>query len=156
MFLGGCIGDWEGVKELVSEKVDSWVKGIEDQLKASRGCLYSAYCALNRSISPEKMYLQQLISRHGRNLPPALHKQPHTCMFKCVWVCTCTIAVTDAECPVERGVRIREAGWGMAEFTWKEKYTWCAKLPVEIIVVKHYQTRYRLGAYYYIVPPPPS
>ena len=61
-FLGGCIGDEEGVKEFVSEKVGVWAKGIGDLFKAARAYPHSAYCALNRSLSAEWSYLQRVTS----------------------------------------------------------------------------------------------
>ena len=60
-FLGGCIGEPDGVRSFVKERVETWVSSVNCLAAATRKYPQSAYCALNRSLSCEWSYLQRVV-----------------------------------------------------------------------------------------------
>ncbi len=60
-FLGGCIGDSEGVQKFVEKKVDAWCRCVEDLAYAAEKFPQSAYCAFVKSLQSEWKFLQRMV-----------------------------------------------------------------------------------------------
>ena len=52
-FLGGCVDNMEGIRQYVACKVNNWVKGVEQLIKAPKVYPHSAYSAFTQSLSCE-------------------------------------------------------------------------------------------------------
>ena len=57
-FLGGCISDEEGIRQYISDKIDMWVRYVEQLAGAARSYPQSAYAAFTHSLRREWLYLQ--------------------------------------------------------------------------------------------------
>ena len=60
-FLGGFVGQEYNVHELVCQKVEVWVKGVNHLASAARAYPHSAYAAFTSSLSCQWTYLQHVV-----------------------------------------------------------------------------------------------
>ena len=58
-FVGGCIGNEEGIRRYMQQKINMWAKGIEQLGGAARAYSQSAYFAFIHPVSCEWSYFQR-------------------------------------------------------------------------------------------------
>ncbi len=69
-FLGGCLGDGDGVRKFVRDKVDGWVKAVHCLADAAKTYPQSAHSAFTHSLSHEWTYLQRVVEGHEDEYVP--------------------------------------------------------------------------------------